>query len=303
MSGTYGTVRPANITPNDVEIWYSYRESRNSDIVNGAGYSRLSSSCLSRAVHGVTEGYDGNFLEGLYNLKLPVNYFYRKGFYSVYIKPKEHRLRITNVGTLATERSVRGIVFDSSETGISDPYIRGLVNSNNGIVGYRIQYLSQNGVDREDYYRIVTSNFRCEPISSSDGSKRYAYNDSSTLVFVTLTPSAAPSFNPNINPYIGSVGQSVILTNTKFSPILLDIEMTEHDSDTISNMLEGSKLRDLDNGLITTFDEDGNIYHQSEHFSVKDEYTGKPMFEANVRRKDDVDFSQEEHFNDIVGNN
>ena len=73
---------------------------------------------------------------------------------------------------------------------------------------------------------------------------------------------------------------------------MLDIEMTEHDMDTLSYMLEGSQLRDLDNGLVTTYDENNQIYHQSEHYTVKDSATGKPVFEVKRNKNTSIDFSQ-----------
>ena len=79
-------------------------------------------------------------------------------------------------------------------------------------------------------------------------------------------------FKDNQSPYIGKVGQEILLVNTLFEPIQIDIEMTTHDADTISYMLEGSQLRDLDNGLVTTFNDKSEIYHQAEHFTLKDQY-------------------------------
>jgi hypothetical protein len=73
---------------------------------------------------------------------------------------------------------------------------------------------------------------------------------------------------------------------------MLDIEMTTHDADTISNMLEGSQLRDLDNGLVTTYNDRNEIYNQSEHFTLKDQYTGKPVYEVKQNKNNNVDFSQ-----------
>ena len=73
---------------------------------------------------------------------------------------------------------------------------------------------------------------------------------------------------------------------------MLDIEMTKHDLNTLSYMLEGSQLRDLDNGIVTTFDSDNQIYHQSEHYTLKDSATGNPVFEVKKDRGDNIDFSQ-----------
>ena len=73
---------------------------------------------------------------------------------------------------------------------------------------------------------------------------------------------------------------------------MLDIEMTEHDIDTLSYMLEGSQLRDLDNGLVTTYNENNQIVHQSEHYTIKDTATGNPVFEVKKNKTDSIDYSQ-----------
>ena len=287
-NGAYGTRIASRITPNDVEIFYSYSPTRNSDDVNKASFTKLPSTLLMDAKSG------DDILEGLKNLKLPLQYFNKKGFYSVYIRPKEVRAVINHISTLTSYPDERGIVIDTNK-------VEGLDNelkTNNMLVGYRIVYLKTDGSgERENYYRIVTSNNKCEPVEQSlpnvnQNATRYRFNESSNLTFITVTPSVAPSFKPNAEPYIGKTGQEIIFINTKFEPILLDIEMVDKDIENISTMLEGSQLRSLDNGLVTTFNENNEIYHQSEHYSLKDKYTGEPIFEVKKNKTDSIDFGQ-----------
>lgn len=286
-NGTYGTRIASNVTQKDVEIFYSYSPTRNSDDVNNATFMKLPSNLLFDA-----ETEDNDVLEGLKNLKLPLQYFNKKGFYSVYIRPKEVKAVINNVSTLTAYPDVRGIVIDtSSVTELSNE-----LRTNNMLVGYRIVYLDENG-KRENYYRIVTSNNKCEPVEQSlpnvnQNATRYRFNEGSNLTFITVSPSVAPSFKPNATPYIGKVGQQILFVNTKFEPILLDIEMVDKDIENIATMLEGSQLRSLDNGLVTTFNENNEIYHQSEHYSLKDPYTGEPIYEVKMNKTDSIDFSQ-----------
>lgn len=286
-NGTYGTRIASNVTQKDVEIFYSYSPTRNSDDVNEASFIKLPSNLLFDAK---TE--DNDVLEGLKNLKLPLQYFNKKGFYSVYIRPKEVKAVINNVSTLTAYPDVRGIVIDTS----SVAELSNELSTNNMLVGYRIVYLDENG-NRENYYRIVTSNNKCEPVEQSlpnvnQNATRYRFNEGSNLTFITVSPSVAPSFKPNATPYIGKVGQQILFVNTKFEPILLDIEMVDKDVENIATMLEGSQLRSLDNGLVTTFNENNEIYHQSEHYSLKNEYTGEPIFEVKKNKTDSIDFSQ-----------
>ena len=291
--GVYGTTIPSRITSNDVDIFYAYHETRNSDSVEESVFTKLPSSILSDVLYDGETGATDNILEGLYNLKLPLQYFNKKGFYTVYIKPREYPIVISDVSTLTAFPNIRGIILDSTT---ADEPLKSIISTNNSLVGYRIIYLTDDG-KREDYFRLITSNNRCEPIvqtsnDSSNKSYTYRYNESSTLSFLTLTPSTAPSFKSNAAPFIGKPTQRILLVNTMLEPVMLDIEMTEHDLDTLSYMLEGSQLRDLDNGLVTTFDDNNQIYHQSEHYTIKDSATGKPVFEVKKNKETGIDFSQ-----------
>ena len=303
--GAYGTTIPININNNDipnlVDISFTYHESRTYDSLSNGEFKHLDSSVLTQARREMDDSSADVYIEGMYNLQLPISEFNKKGFYTVYIKPKEIEAVITDVGNLTAFPNVRGIVLDTAQ--ISNSSIRSKARTNNELVGYRIVYLDENG-RRQDYYRIITSSNKCEPViqapnSSSDKSYTYRYEDSSSLIFVTVSPSSAPTFKSNATPYIGKPTQKILLVNTLFEPIQIDIEMTTHDADTISYMLENSQLRDLDNGLVTTFNDENEIYHQSEHFTLKDQYTGAPVYEVKENKTNSIDFSQT--INDKIG--
>lgn len=297
--GVYGTNIPIHIDSNKlsslVDISYCYNESRAYDSLSSSKFTSLPSSVLANCTREVES--DSNLdeiVDGMYTLQLPLSDFNKKGFYTVYIKPKEYAINITDVGCLSAYSDVRGIILDTNA--ISDKIIRNMARTNNGLVGFRIVFLDENGV-REDYYRIVTSNNKCEPViqapnSSSDKTYTYRYDDSSSLTFLTVSPSSAPTFKSNATPYIGKPTQRILLVNTLFEPIQLDIEMVTHDADTISNMLEGSQLRDLDNGLVTTYNEKNEIYAQSEHYTLKENASGNPVYEVKKNKTDSIDFSQ-----------
>ena len=294
--GVYGTSIPANVDPiNDVEIWYNYRASRTEDSVNNSNYYKLDSSCLvsvkTDKIDYISGAAIGNTsIEGMYTLKLPLSEFSQKGFYSIYIKPKEIPVVIADIAPLSAYSDIKGIVIDSNQ--ITDNTVKSLVSTNNSLVGYRIVYI-ENG-ERRDDVRIITSNNRCEPMVQTTGSKTtvYRYNDSASTVFITVTPSTAPSFKPNASPYIVSIGQQILLVNTKFEPIHLDIEMVENDADTIATLISGDQLRSLDEGLITTYNSSKEIFMQQEVYTLKDKTTGRPIYEVRKLR-DNIDFSQE----------
>lgn len=297
-NGTYGTVKPAFITPNDVDIFYFYRPTRSSESTNFSEFKKLDSSLLSQVTFDASsEGISDNVLPGMYDIKLPLNIFSEKGFYTVYIKPKEIKATISDVSVLAAYPDVRGIVINKSNITIDNDSIF----NNGGLVGYRVEYFDNN--KRQDYYRIITSNNRCEPVSqnlndSNQKSVRYRYNDSSDLIFCTLTPSTATNFKSNALPFIGKTSQEIVLINTKFNPIMLEVEMVNHDIETISTMLENNQLRNLDTGLITTYNDNNEIYHQTEYSTLKNSYTGKEMYDVKRKRTDNIDFTQD--FNSIV---
>ena len=246
--GVYGTTIPIYISnidiPNLVDISYCYHETRSYDSISNADFKHLESSILTLAEREQEDDDVDKYVEGMYNLQLPLSEFNKKGFYTVYIKPKEIEAVITDVGNLTAFPNVRGIVLDTEQ--IKNSSIKTKAKKNNELVGYRIIYLDENG-NRQDYYRIITSSNKCEPVvsspnSSSDKSYTYRYEDSSSLVFVTVSPSSAPTFKDNALPYIGKPTQKILLVNTLFEPIQLDIEMCTHDFDTMSFMLENSQL-------------------------------------------------------------
>ena len=297
-TGFYGTGIPINL-PNDdiphlVDISYIYHENRTYDSLAKAEFKKLDSAVLTQATREQDSTENDNFVEGMYNLRLPLTDFNKKGFYTVYIKPKEIESVIADVSTLTAFPNVRGIVLDITQ--IKDSYTQEKARTNNDLVGYRVIFLDEKG-QRQPFYRIITSINKCEPVvkaptSSSDKSYTYRYEDSSNLVFATLSPSSAPSFKDNALPYIGKPTQRILLVNTLFEPIMLDIEMTTHDADTISNMLENTQIRDIDNGLITTLNDKGEIYHQAEAYTLKDQFTGDPVYEVKENRNNNIDFSQ-----------
>lgn len=288
--GIYGTVRPAVINPaKDVDIYYNYTPSRYADDGDTTLFKKLDSTYLE-----TTNDNDGMVLSGLYNLKLPLSIFSKKGFYSIYIKPKEIKARITDVGSLITYGDVRGVIFNTDS--LSE------FATDNSLVGYRIEYFNQITGERESFSRLITSSNKCEGITQSLTSNandvvRYRFTTFGSLIFCTVTPSVASTFKPNESPYIGMAGQDVVLVNTKFNPMLIELELVEHDDETISYMLEGEQVHDIDHGIITTFNENGEIYHQSNYKALKDAL-GNPAFTVKTNRNN-IDTTQS--INSILG--
>lgn len=287
MNNVYGTKKPALINSSDIEIFYHYRPSRNSDDINFQNFKKIDSNILTNM--SVEEEDITTLLPGMYNLRLPLNIFNKKGIYTLYIKPKEIYTNILDVSTLAAYPNIRGIVIDTSN--IEDGII-----ANGSLVGYRVEYFNDENIRSSDF-RIITSNNRCEPVAqnlndSMQKGVRYRFNESSNLMFCTLTPSVGMSFKTNSMPYIGTASQKIALINTKFNPFMVEVEMVEHDDETISIMLEGEQLRNLETGTITTFNADGGIYNQVTTGTITDPDTGL-VHDFKINNINNVDFNED----------
>lgn len=296
-TGSYGTIRPADVSPEDVEILLHYTPTR--DETNNFVLTTLDNSVLTPYFNNnATGGQTVELLGGLYNLKLPMENFNNLGIYTLYLRPAEIRTTITDCGVLSSLPNVKGIVFDLNN--VPANYRNKFVA--NGLVGFRIEYLNSDGTKIPNFFRIVTSSFYCEPVSqnlvnTSQKSIRYRYVDGPTnLMFCTVSPSSAPTNKPNATPYIGQPNQSVIITNTFFNPISIEIEMVEHDISTLAIALYGNQTKAMDDGIYTLYDTNNNIYKQYNLYEVRDNLN-KLLFEVREDRGSNIDYSK--NFNNI----
>ena len=290
--GAYGIVKGSDVSPNDVEIFYHFVENRITSSV--VSFKKLvSEDILTPLFHNIETTTDNNavnneIIGGLYNLKLNVEDFSNLGIYTLYIRPKQIRTIITDCGVLASLPSVRGIVIDLSNVPSEDRN----KFTNQGLIGYRVEYI--NSTDNKkipNLFRIVTSSFYCTPVvtnltSTTQKTIRYQYSDSApNLLFLTLTPSSAPTNKSNVIPFIGQPNQKILLSNTLFNPKILEIEMVEHDSSTLANALYGNQSKSIGNGIYTIYDNNNNIYKQYNLYEVKDDYN-ETLFEVREQRSD-----------------
>jgi hypothetical protein len=303
-TGTYGIVRPADISPDDVEIFYHFTPSRDSQ--GDTTLTKLDPSQVlikmdnpNKSQSNVT-GFE--VFGGMYTLKLPVATFGAKGFYTIMIKPVEIRTSIVDVGVLSAYPDIKGLVFDMSNIPVN------FLNrfENNGLVGYRIEYLNTapNALDAKlnNFFRVITSNNRAEPVNqnltnSNQKAIRYRFNDNSTLTFCTVSPASASNVKPNALPFIGQPNQQVIITNTFFNPIMLEVEMVQHDVETLAFALFGNQSKSLEDGVYTIYNFSNDIYKQYNLYEIKDKFTGKPLFEVREERTS-VDFTKT--FNNVT---
>lgn len=77
----------------------------------------------------------------------------------------------------------------------------------------------------------------------------------------------------------------------------MDIEMAEHDIDTLAIALYGNQTKSIEDGIYTLYDSDNNIYRQYNLFEVRDEFNNL-LYEVRQDRGDNIDFSK--NFNSVV---
>ena len=293
-TGNYGTVRPADVNPSDVDIFYTYTPNRES--APTIPIQRLNpTSVLTPLRH--PDDINGTLpvFGGLYNLTLPASNFSSKGFYTVVIRPREIRIPITDCGTLSSFPNIKGLVFNKAE-------LPNDLTSNDALVGYMVEYYNDSGNKIPNFFRIITSANSSEAVSQNlqntvQKSVSYRFNDASSLMYCTLTPSSASNVTPNKIPFIGSPGQNIVLTNTFFNPITIEIEMVEHDFDTLAYGIFGNQIKSIADGKYTIYDNSNNIYKQYNLYEIQDEFTGEPLHEIR-EETNDVDFDK--NFDDIT---
>jgi hypothetical protein len=293
-TGTYGTIRPADVSPEDVEIILNYTPSR--DETDNFVLTKLDAPSILRPYfnNDATGGNSGvEILGGLYNLRLPSEQFNKLGIYTLLIRPAQIRTSITDCGVLSALPNVKGLVIDLNN--VPSQYRNKFVNQ--GLVGFRIEYLNSDGTKVPNFFRLITSSFFCEPVvqnltNTSQKAIRYRYTDNNTnLIFCTVSPSSSPTNKPNATPYIGQPDQNIIITNTFFNPITLDIEVAEHDFSTIAIALFGNQTKSIDDGIYTMYDTQNNIYRQYNLYEIRDQFN-ELLYEVRQDRGNNIDFSK-----------
>ena len=292
--GSYGTIRPSDVSPSDVEIILNYTPTR--DVTDQFVLTKLDAQTILRPYFANTEtgGNAGvEVLGGLYNLTLPANQFNALGIYTLYLRPAEIRTVISDCGVLSALPNVKGIVIDITD--VPTQYQNKFVPQ--GLVGFRIEYLNSDGSKIPNFFRVVTSSFFCEPVVSNEVNTsqkaiRYRYVEGdSNLIFLTLSPSSSPTNKPNATPYIGQPDQDIIITNTFFNPVTVEVEMVEYDISSLAIALYGNQTKSIDDGIYTIYDSSNNIYRQYNLYEIRDQFNAL-LYEVRQSRGNNIDFSK-----------
>ena len=291
--GNYGVNRASDVNIEDIDMYYNYapdRQTINTDIIPLTATELLSYLYLPSTDSNYIPVIDpslvenSNILEGLYNLRLPAAIFNQLGIYTIYIKPKLIMTTIVDCGVLSSLPTINGIVIDLSTTPLSEN-----LKANNALQGFKIEYLNSDNTKMRNTVRYVVTSNKVVPISENVGNTsqkavRYRFDESGTLMFLQLTPSSSSDIKPNVLPFIGNVGGIILMTNTYFSPLVLEVELVGNTIDTLADIVGGEQIKDVQNGILTYFDKNRVIIKQDNLYEIKDDVGNVPLFEVKEKR-------------------
>ena len=72
---------------------------------------------------------------------------------------------------------------------------------------------------------------------------------------------------------------------------MIEIEMVEHDAETITTMLEGDTIMDHDNAIMTHYNDNKEIYQQYDFYEQKNAL-GEPLYTVK-RKRENIDSSED----------
>lgn len=294
---TYGIVRPSDVLIDDISMYYNYMPDR--ETPNNIILPLTPSEILTYNYLPTTEQISGgeNLLEGLYTLTLPASIFNQLGIYTIYVKPKTYTTVVVDCSVLSSLPSVKGIVLDITTLPAN-------LQANNALQGYRVEYINTDGTKLRNVVRYVATANKAVPISENVGNTnqkaiRYRFDDAGSLLFLQLTPSSSSDVKPNVLPFIGNPGQTIILSNTFFSPLVIEVDLVQNTIDTLANILAGNQLKDIQKGILTYYDENGVITDQFNLFEIKSDVGNVPLYEVKQKR---TNIDNTENFDDVINN-
>ena len=295
--GTYGITRPSDVSISDIDMYYNYMPNRytpNTDIFKLDATELLTELLLP--TDDINAVGTQNLLEGLYDLRLPASTFNQLGIYTIYIKPKMISTVIIDCSVLSALPTVKGLIIDINSLPDS------ALAANNALQGYRIEYINSDGTKLRNVVRYVVTSNKVSPVSENVGNTnqkaiRYRFDDAGTLLFLQLTPSSSSDVKPNATPFIGNVGQTILISNTYFSPLVIEVDFVENTIDTLSDIVAGEQIKDVQNGILTYYDSNRYISKQFNLYEIKDSVDNKPLFEVKERR---TTIDTAEDFNTII---
>ena len=176
------------------------------------------------------------------------------------------------------------------------------LRANNAMQGYRIEYINADGTKLRNVVRYVVTSNIVVPVSENIGNTsqkaiRYRYDNSGSLMFLQLTPSSSSDVKPNVLPFIGNPGQTILISNTFFSPLVIEVDLVNNTIDTLANILAGNQVKDVQNGILTYYDANNVITDQFNLFEIKDDVTDVPLYEVKQKR---TNIDETQNFDEVI---
>jgi hypothetical protein len=211
-------------------------------------------------------------VDGSYKLRLPAAIFNQLGNYLVLIRPKSFETTIVDCSYVVTSDQNE---IQISKKGIVIPKLQ--FQSAGSLIGYQIEYFDDNGVKIKNLHRIVTSSDLVSVSSNSSNinpsSVSYVLDSTGNNLFLTLTPDEVSLITKEQKPDLGKAGQKIIISNTFFDPVMIEVEMVDQNIKTLSYGIFGNAVRDTGTGVFSLFDENNNLYKQYNLLTRKNQFT------------------------------
>ena len=273
--GNYGTVKMADCDFNDVDVLYSFSSDRES--LGDIGFQPIYNSVTNNEFRKMLGG------DGGYKLRLPASIFNQLGFYLLLIRPKLFQTEIVDCSFVITNNDQE---IQISKKGIVIPKLE--FQSTGSLVGYQLEYFDDNGVKIKNFHRIITSSdlvsVNPNNNTTNSSSTTYVLDPNGNHLFITLTPDEASLITNQASSDLGKSGQEILISNTFFDPIMVEVEMVDQSIKTLSYVLYGNSTRDLETGVYSIFDDKGNVYRQYNLLTRKKQFS-----EGNIDIKEERD--------------
>lgn len=262
-TGFYGNVKLSDISESDIDIFYSYSSGR--DVLGDTQMIPLYDSITTNEFRKML-GVDGS-----YKLRLPAAVFNRLGFYLILIRPKSFETTIVDCSYVITNDNNE---IQISKKGIVIPKLQ--FQSTGSLIGYQIEYFDDNGVKIRNLHRIVTSSELVSVSSNTNNSNpssvSYVLDPNGSNLFLTLTPDEVSLITKEQKPDLGKAGQKIIVSNTFFDPVMIEIEMVDQNIKTLGYGIFGNVVRDTGTGIFSIFDNENNLFKQYNLLTRKSQF-------------------------------
>jgi hypothetical protein len=96
---------------------------------------------------------------------------------------------------------------------------------------------------------------------------------------------------------LGKAGQKILISNTFFDPIMIEVEMVDQTVKTLSYGIYGNSTRDMEDGTFSIFDENNNLYKQYNLVTRKKQFSNGNVDYKQQKELSNIDYTKT--FNDL----